>query len=79
MLTNVFTFPRNHRFDKVRRHFIIFFEFTLIFQVSQTKLKEDIGSYIWRKFGTLGFLVGAQTFKPRQFLQIVSDSLIMLP
>jgi len=51
LLTKVFTFPRNHRFD----------------QGSKSSLKEHIGNYIWRKFGTLGFLTGAQSFRPGQF------------
>jgi len=58
MLTKVFTFPRNHRFDIA----------------SKSKLKENIGSYIWRKLGSFGFLTGAQTFKPRQFLHIHGGS-----
>ena len=36
-----------------------------------SKLKENIGSYIWRKFGTLGYLTGAQLFKARQFTHLV--------
>ena len=36
-----------------------------------SKLKENIGSYIWRKFGTLGLLTGAQLFKPTQFTHLV--------
>ena len=36
-----------------------------------SKLKENIGSYIWRKFGSLGYLTGAQLFKARQFTHLV--------
>ena len=39
-----------------------------------SKLKENIGSYIWRKFGTLGLLTGAQMFKPRQFTHLHSGT-----
>ena len=39
-------------------------------RVTNTPLKEAVASYIWRKFGMLGFLTGVQTFEPRQFLKM---------
>ena len=42
-----------------------------------SKLKENIGSYIWRKFGTLGYLTGAQLFKARQFTHLVCCEIMM--
>ena len=43
-----------------------------------SKLKENIGSYIWRKFGTLGYLTGAQLFKARQFTHLVSRNVMIM-
>ena len=43
-----------------------------------SKLKENIGSYIWRKFGSLGYLTGAQLFKARQFTHLVIIMMIMV-
>ena len=43
-----------------------------------SKLKENIGSYIWRKFGSLGYLTGAQLFKARQFTHLVIILVLML-
>ena len=77
MLTKVFTFPRNHRFDIVSFEYVLSTGLypSILFQASKSKLKENIGSYIWRKLGSFGFLTGAQTFKPRQFLHIVNNHL----
>lgn len=43
-----------------------------------SKLKENIGSYIWRKFGTLGYLTGAQLFKARQFTHLVLAMMMLV-
>ena len=45
-----------------------------MFQLSGSNLKEYIGSFIWRKLGTLGLITGAQIFAPSQFLHAVSIS-----
>eukprot|EP00094_Tigriopus_californicus_P011300 TCALIF_10907-PA protein Name:"Protein of unknown function" AED:0.12 eAED:0.12 QI:0/0.57/0.25/0.87/0.57/0.5/8/0/764 len=34
----------------------------------QIKSKEIAGAYIWKKLGSLGFVCGMQSFKPKQFL-----------
>ena len=71
MLSKVFTFPRNHRYNTV--HLTLMHPTVSRFdKATQSKLKEDIGSYIWRKLGSLGLLTGAQQFSPTQFLYLVS-------
>ena len=71
MLSKVFTFPRNHQFDKVDHKYSHWrHSENHLFQGTGSKLKENIGTYIWRKLGVLSFLTGAQLFRDNLFMTL---------
>ena len=39
-------------------------------------IKAEAGGYLWRKLGMLGLVTGAHTFVPKQFMHLVSISLL---